>query len=432
MQFDPVNFTYLSEFLKLPLTSAADRKRIGHIVDLTATTTQVYPKVSGIIARLKSRRERVYVPWAEVHLSPDGSALHFEEEPGRGAPAQASENEILLSKSFLDRQIISTSGNKVVRVNDLHLLIDSTVKENPSVWVVHVDIGFKALLRRLGFLPVASAVFKWVIGRDMKDKFVPWKYVQPTTTAPVSGSLQMETDASRLEEVHPADLADIVQDLGHDEQITLIESFDPSVTAMMFHEMPLRLQLQLSESLELQALAPILTSMHSHDAVDLLDELTPDRRNALLKLVPQERANELRELSSLAKHGVGSIMNPNFITAGPEQTVGDVRKIVQKESRKAELIYYVYVVDGEDHLRGVVSLRQLLAEKPKRRIEEIMNRNVVTVTLETGLRHTGRLFFKYNFDAIPVVDEEGRIQGIVGLRDSLETLFPEVREESGG
>ena len=125
-------------------------------------------------------------------------------------------------------------------------------------------------------------------------------------------------------------------------------------------------------------------------------------------------------------------MNPGFLSVRLGTTVRDILQTVQSESLTAELLYYVYVLDSQDHLKGVVTLRHLFGSDPITPVEAIMNENLITVTIDASLKRVAQVFFKYKFEAVPVVDEEGHIQGIVTLRDTLEAVFPEVREESKG
>jgi magnesium transporter len=431
MPYESLNFIYLSEIIDLPVVDAQSEQPLGHILDLAVAMGQVYPKTTGLITKLRGKRQPVYIPWSDVKKTTFKKAVPVEVRPGQ-ENGNARENEILLKKTFLDKQIISTSGYKVVRVNDLQMLFDNTAKDNPNLWLVHIDIGVKGLLRRLGWLRFANAAFKWVVARDIRDKFVSWKHVQPTTTTNVYGSLHLKTDSSKLSEIHPADLADILEDLGIDERISLLESLDHLTAAATLQEMPLKLRVQIAETLEPHKFSGILTEMPMDETVDLLDELAPDKRAALFSLLPSEKVAEINELSKISSRLVGSIMNTDFITAKSVQTVQDVLSIVQEECKKAELLYYVYILDAEDRLRGIVTLRHLLSSEPLTVMADIMCENIVSVTIDTSIKNAAQLFFKYNFEAIPVLDEDGKIQGIVTFRDTLESVFPEVGEESKG
>jgi CBS domain-containing protein/sporulation protein YlmC with PRC-barrel domain len=432
MGAENINFIFFSEMLNLRVLLAAGQT-IGKITDLAATPTQVYPKITGLIVSRNGKRQPTYIPWNSVRRITSRKTIEVDHIPSlEQGIATAGENDILLRRTFLDKQIISTSGYKLVRVNDLHLLIDSTDKENSNLWLVHIDIGFKGLLRRLGWLYPTNALFKWLVGRDIKEKFVSWKHVQPTSTTSVKGSLHLKTDVSKLGEVHPADLADIIEDLGTDERVMLIESLDPILAAQTFQEMPLRLREQLAETIDGQKLAIIIDEMQLDEAVDLMDELSPEQRSGLLKLLPQEKSLEIRDLSKLSSLGVGSIMNTNFLVATPDQTVDQVLEMIRNECKRAEVLYYVYILDGAEHLHATATLRQLLSAEHGTLLKEIMNEHVISVEVDTSLKRVARLFHKYNFEAIPVVDEERRMVGLVTLRDTLERVFPEIREEAKG
>jgi magnesium transporter len=428
-----VNFIYLSEVIGLPLINVSDNREIGRIADLSAATGQVYPKITGMIVEVKGGKETAYIPWNKARkIVPQRNiTIDYSTQTSNGN-SKASENEILLKKTFLDKQIISTSGYKVVRVNDLHLLVDNSTKENPNLWLVHIDIGVKGLLRRLGWLGFFNPAFKWIVSRDMKDKFVSWKYVQPTTTTDVYGSLHLKIDSSKLSEIHPADLADIVEDLGTDERVSLIESLDYGTAAATLQELPLRIRVQLAETLSTEKLGQIINEMQMDEAVDLLDEISSEQRTAVYTVLSQDKVVEIKELSKLSAYSVGSIMNTDFITAKISQSVKDVLEIVRSECDKAELLYYIYVLDKEEHLKGVLTLRQLLSSKHDTIVSDIMIENVISVKIDTSIKRVAQIFFKYNFEAIPVIDDDNKVQGIVTLRDTLESVFPEVKEESKG
>lgn len=433
MKYDSFNFIYLSEVLDLPVFDLETNKKIGRIEDLSSTTSQVYPRVTGLIARVRGIKQPIYVPWSYVRIGAFQKSLSidtaiFKESNG----AKASETEILIRKTFLDKQIISTSGYKLVRVNDLQLLVDSSAKENPNLWLVHIDIGFKGLLRRMGWLKVVNAIFRWIVSRDLKDKFVSWKYVQPTTTTNVYGAMHLRVDSSKLSDFHPADLADVLEELGTEERVSLVESLEPPIAAATLQEMPIAIRAQIAESLDPQKLALIVQEMQMDETVDLLEELSVERKTMLYTVLPQEKIGEIKELSKLSTVGIGSIMNTDFITVKENQTVKEVMKTVKQESKRAELVYYVYVLNEHDQLKGMVTLRSLLGAKQATVMTDLMRENLISVELDTSIKKVALIFFKYDFDAIPVVNEEGKIQGIITMRDTLKSVFPEIKKEAEG
>ncbi len=430
MGFEPVNFAYLSELIGAPVMSAQTNKRLGRVIDLAAVGSQVFPKVSGVLIKPARNGTPAYLPWAAFRRSDFTVRFIADRDPSTLGSDKGIDGEILLRRSFLDKQLISTTGYKLVRVNDLQLLIDNSPKENANLFLVHIDIGFKGLLRRLGWLRPINAVFRWIVSRDMKDRFLSWKHIQPTTTTTVLGSLRLTTDASKLSEIHPADLADILEDLGTDERKSLLESMEPSIAASTMQEMPLNIRVQVAETLETENLARIIQAMQRDESVDLIGELAVDVRSALFNALPTEIVAELKELINLSTFGVGSIMNTEFVTVPKGLRAGDVLDRIRSEAGRVELIYYVYVTDADEHLIGIVSLRSILASPPDTPLDDLMRENYVAVSVDDRIKDVAQIFLKYNFEAVPVIDEQKHILGIVSLRDTLESVFPKLREDS--
>lgn len=431
MASEIVNFVYLSEMLEYPIIDSSDHRRLGRVTDIAASSGQVYPKIAGVVARMKHSSTPLYIPWSGIILSAQKKNFFLEASSANPQKySQAGENEFLLKKSFMDRQLISTSGNKVIRVNDLQLLIEGSAKGNPNLWLVHVDIGLRGLLRRLGWERFVSSIVRWLIGRNIRDKLISWKYIQPTSTTTVSGSLHLSTDASKLSEIHPADLADIIEDLGTDERISLIESLDTLTAAQTVQEIPLRIRVQIAETLDIPRLVDIINEMHPDDAVDLLDELSPEIRNEIYSRLPQEKTAELKELSKLSVFGVGSIMNSDFISVLPSQTLGEAFDQLRESAEKTELLNYVYVLDNANRLKGVVTVRQLLTYEPGLLVADIMWEKVVSAKIDANIKRVAELFYKYDLVAIPIVDGNGVMQGIITQRDALKSVLPEMKEDT--
>jgi magnesium transporter len=432
MNTETLHFLFLSQILSLPVLSDRDGSALGRIIDLTAETGPVYPRISGLLVSPGFRRQPVFIPWSSVKRNTFRKSVTVAGLERPGPHPASGGTQILLRKTFLDRQIISTSGRKLVRVNDVHLLLDSSVKDNPNLWVVHVDIGVKGLLRRLGVLNSANSVFHWLVGEEMKDSFVPWKHVQPTGATSLAGSLAIAPDTRKLEAIHPADLSDILEDLGTDERVSLIESLDPGLAALTLKEMPHRTQLQILEGVEsrcLEALAPV---MQVDEILDLLDDLPADRRESLLHALSAEDLEQIRRLRNVTGSGAGSLINTDFLTVSAADAMREVLHIVQQGAKDVEMLTYLYVTDEDRRLVGVLSLRNVLAANPDQSVAELMTRSPITITIDTSIKRIARLFFKYNFAALPVVDENIRLQGVVTLRDALERTFPEIRQEAEG
>jgi magnesium transporter len=320
---------------------------------------------------------------------------------------------------------VDTHGAMVVRVNDLHLL-----REKMSLWVIHVDIGVKGLLRRLGWLGFFSSIIKWMFDYDIEDKFIRWKYVHPLTDSDKFKSLSLTIPISKLYELHPADLADILIDLGIEEKINVIMSLDIQTAAKTFQELPLKIKMQIADLINIDELAKILVEMPVDEVVDFLAEIKLETRNALYKIMPLEDVLQIKDLLRHSSYTAGSLMNTAYIAINAAINVADVLSVIKYEAEEFETIYYIYVVDKDEKIIGIVSLKQLLTADPDEQISGLMRTKVITVEVHTHIDVVAKIFFKYDFVVVPVVDEDDKLVGIITIKDALERVFPEIREET--
>ena len=336
-------------------------------------------------------------------------------------------NETLLKKTFFDKQIVNMLGSKVVRVNDLHLL-----REDTNLWLVHIDVGIKGLLRRLGWLTFISGIFDWLLSYDIKDKFISWKYAQAIPTPGIPSLPYLQIPSTKLSELHPADLAEILTDLGNDERITFFRTLDNSTAARTLQEMPLNIQIQLVESITPKRIADIINEMQMDEVVDLLAKLSHGKVQELYSYLPAETVGEIKDLLKHSWHGAGSLMNTEFIAVKKDVTAGEAVNKIRTEFSKVESIYYIYILDEDDTVIGLTNLREVLVADPAMPLSELMHENIVKVDVEENIKNVARVFFKYNFTAVPVVDENNHMLGIISMKDALEAVFPEMKEEVEG
>ncbi len=422
------NFIYLSQVFNAPLVLSGSGRRLGCIYDVVADIRGQYPRINALIVKKRFRKKLTYYPWSSIKEVNEGKNILIDSvDEAADFPLELGENELCLRETFWDKQIVDIAGSKVVRVNDLHLL-----KDGIKLWLVHVDVGLKGLLRRLGWLRSYSAVIRWLFDYEMKDKFIPWKYVQPISPVDVDTrkSLSLTVPHAKLAELHPADLADILADLGTEERILIFNSFDVETAAEILQEFPLKLRILTAESIEMEKLAQIVLKMPMDETVDLLDDLPQDTRKSLFDLLPPDEVKQITELLKHPERSAGGLMNNEFITARESDTVGKVLKKIKSVGSEIESIYYIYVVNDADIPVGVTTLKQLLLSGSRQTVGSIMRENVVRIPVDTHIKKVARVFFKYNFMVVPVVDSTDRIIGIITIKDALEAVFPEMSEET--
>lgn len=418
------SFIFFSQILNLPVLDSGNR-RVGRIYDIVADVAGMYPKINALVVRTGIRKNLLYFPWKCVKSVAEGRSIVIDNAESGMEPSGLADNELRLRETFLDKQIVDIAGSKVVRVNDLHILKDGT-----KLWIVHVDVGTKGLLRRLGWLRQINAASRWLFGYEMSDKFIQWKYVQPITSVDNFKALSLIIPHSKLSELHPADLADILIDLGAEERMLIFNSFDDATASDILQEFPLKMRLLIAESLPHDRLAKLLDKMPMDEVVDLLGEMDPEAMREVSRLLPEEKVIQIRELMRHSHRVAGSIMNTEFISAREDETAGKVLARIKKVAGDVESIYYIYVLNDDETPVGVLTLKQLLTVERKKPIGEIMRGNVVRVRIDTRIKAVAEIFYKYNFTVVPVVDERDRIEGIITIKDALEPVVPEIREET--
>jgi sporulation protein YlmC with PRC-barrel domain len=418
-------FIFLSQIVKLPVIDYVSSRKIGYALDFAATLKEMFPKINALIIRGK-KGKKIYLPWKHVKMVLEEKAIYVENLPEAfQEEIKLTESEILIKETFWDKQIVDIYGSKVVRVNDIHLL-----KEGSSLWVVHVDIGITGLIRRLGCIKFLQFFIRLVSSVELKDQLVSWKYVQPITGNIGQDALSLKVHHSRLSELHPAELADIMVNLGSEERVTILKSMDNATAAGTFQSLPIKVQTQIVEAIDQIYLLELLNEMAMDKVVDLFSELPKKKLNSLFTRMPQEKVSQISNLLGHAQDVAGSIMKTEFNTAKQTETAGAVLERIKKETKKKAAIYYIYILDDSDILVGVVTLEHLFMAPPEKIISEFMRKRVAKVKINTKIRDVAEIFYKYDFTLIPVVDKLGKVQGTISMKDAFSVVFPKIREET--
>jgi magnesium transporter len=410
------DFYFLSEFLGRTIRHV-DGRCLGRVADIIVEKVEPYPVVTGLMIRRGVRGPRAFLPWSAVstidpQLTADLDALHLAEAPETGG------KRAFLREEVLDKQIVDTSGAKVVRVNDLQFL-----RLNSQLRLVHVDVGFRGLMRRVGWEKWMSAAFQWMFAYDMPDHFIAWKYVHL-----LSGSSPLALSVARkgLAQLHPAELADILEDLSGRDRSVIFHALDTETAADALEEIDdPRLQKALIETVSVEKASDIIEEMSPSDAVDLLADLPRETADEILEEMEDQRAEDLRELLVHPEETAGGMMTTAYLSQPPDATAVSALQTLKERSEDLDVIDYVYIVDMNNVLLGVVSIRDLLTASPLRRLSEIYSARLVTVAPEAGKDEAVELLAKYGFKALPVVDDQGGLNGVISFRSALAVLAPE-------
>jgi magnesium transporter len=391
-----------------------DGESIGRVQDLVAAPRGglPHPAIVGVVVVRGGKA--LVVPFADVVVLV-APAISLNRRTADIAPYEPAEGDLYLARDVLDKQIIDTNGMRVVRVNDLDL-----ARVNGSFFIANVDIGGLGLLRRLGLARLAEKVATR-LGWDLQPGVVSWDDVE---LLPGDQPMRLKVPGDRISELHPADLAEIISDLSRPESDKLLESLDIKTVADTLEEVEPDFQASLVESMPDQRVADVLEEMAPDEAADLLAELPEERSEDILNLMEAEDAQDVRKLLTYPEDSAGGIMTTEYVTVRPNLTAEEAISVLRETAHEAETIFYVYVTDDDGHLVGVLSLKDLVLAKPKTPVAEFMHHRVISASPSDSQEDVAQDIAKYNLLAVPVVDDERRMQGIVTADDALDKIIP--------
>jgi magnesium transporter len=404
---------YLSQAIGRPVRDQHGEP-IGTVADLIVAIGDRYPPVTGIVVKTNGRE--IFLHWNSVTaLDATGATLgtsaiditKFQQRP----------NEIRLKLDLVDRQIVDIDGRKVVRVNDLRL-----DEVEGSLHLVAVDVGASGLLRRLGIEGPWRTIAHG-LRREVPEKYIDWEDVDPVERT--IASVKLRVPHKGLAELHPADLATIIDQLSRSDRVGVIASLNDEAAADAIGEMEPETQVDILEDLEPARAADILEEMDPDEAADLVADLSDESRVEILGLMEKEEADEVQELMTYAEDTAGGIMTTEFVAVPATLTAAETIDRLRELEPNAETIYYVYVTDPDGRLVGVLSLRDLIVAKPNVPISTVMFDEPVAVQTDASQEEVTDVVARYNLLAVPVVDEEGRLEGIVTVDDAIDTLLPQ-------
>lgn len=402
---------YLSKLLGSPVKDV-ENKPAGALHDLVVSTSQAYPRVTAVGVRRRGKTQ--FAPWDAVS-SFEESGLLLRIAAAGLAERELEPGELPLSATFLDKQLVDTEGRKVIRVNDIQLL-----RNGPFVHVAAVDVSSNAILRRVGLAKVGDRISK--TRQRPKPHLIDWKDVDIEQTD--EAAVRLAVPQTKLELLHPADIADLVHELSPEERAAVFDALEDDLAADTFEELHPSYQASLLLDLPDEKAREILAEMAPDDAADLLADLPDDRRRRFIAMMEKDDAEDLCELLSYPEHSAGGIMTTAYAWARLDDSAARAIERLREQEPEAETVYYIYVVDRSEHLRGVFSLRELLMTPPEKKVRDFMTENPISVHTEASEEEVTDIIAKYNLLALPVVDEEDELHGIITIDDAIDLVLP--------
>ncbi|MCB1058770.1 MAG: magnesium transporter [Calditrichaeota bacterium] len=413
----PEELVYLSSMLGRPAYSRTLGTGMGKVWDVIAQVTEMFPEVKGLVLRNGGRL--VLYPATGMEYFDFLKSRRLKVDEHKIIPLELTGDDISIRETLWDRQIVDVEGAKVVRVNDVQLLVGE------RQWVVHVDVGVSGLARRLGYETALRKAAR-VLGRKFDDELISWKFVQPISdTQDAPGPVRLKVGAQRLKELHPGEIADILEELSHEQRQVMVASMDIETAAEALEETDYDVQKAILENLEPERAADIIEEMEPSIAADLLSDLdTTASEKIISEFEYEDERAEITELMSYEEETAGALMTTDYLELSEDKTVEDALELLRDNAEEIEAYYYIYVHDDDGVLTGVVSMRNLLLTDPALQIGNIMSGRLITLPLDASLQDIAENFLRYNFLFIPIVDENGVQKGVVSFKDSLDDLMP--------
>jgi CBS domain-containing protein len=387
---------------------------LGKIRDLIVALGEQYPPVTGLVVRVAGGRD-IFLPWTDVEeVDADGARLRttlidmasFRQRP----------NEIRLWLDLLDKQIVDVEDRKIVRVNDIQLApVEGRLR------LVAVDVGLGGILRRLGLSGPGERLAR-ALGLEAEN-YIEWEDVDPVESS--VSSLKLRVPHEALGTLHPADVAHIVEQLAPRDRTGILATLDDERAADVLEELAADDQVDILEALSPEKAADILEEMGPDEAADLVADLSEERQEQLLALMEPDEASDVRELLAYGEETAGGLMTTDFITITPEMTAGQVIERLRELHPDADQVYYLYVTDADGMLVGTITLRGLIVAAPETPVRDFMRPDPISVGVDLDAEQVGAAIARYNLLALPVVDAEGRMQGIVTVDDAFERALGE-------
>lgn len=411
---------YLSQMLGEPVIDANGEK-IGSISDLAIQTGEVFPRITSL-AFLGPGKTPFMISWRKYvsEFTEDGIILKVDRTAIRFSYLQP--DEVLLARDLLNKQIVDTQGMKVVRVNDLKLSVSGS-----QLRLLGAEVGIRGLLRGLApWVERAALAICKVFHKKLDEKIIAWNYMDLLDRD--LSKVQLSVTHTRLDELHPADVADILEQLDPKQRANVFQHLDDARAGDAISEMEEEFQADVIGDLDDARASRLLGDMDPDDAADIVGGLPYEKAEKLLRLMGVENAAGIRQLLGYREDTAGGLMTTQYVSMRTTDTVAETIEALRALDEDHPTVNYVYIIDEYDKLVGVLSLRTLVLATNDTQLKDIMFEEIITAFPEEEEEEVAADISKYDLLAMPVVDESGRMLGIVTVDDAMEVIEDDAEE----
>lgn len=412
---------YLSQILGRPVIDSTGEK-IGTISDLAISTGEVFPRITSLAFQGPGKTPFM-ISWRKYvdEFDEDGIKLDVESHNIRFSYLQPE--EILLARDLLNKQIVDTQGMKVVRVNDLKLSASGS-----QLRLLGAEVGFRGILRGLApWLEKVVVGISKIFGKKIDEQIIAWNYMDLLDRD--LSEVQLSVTHKRLDELHPADVADILEQLDPQQRANVFQHLDDAQATEAISEMEDEYQADFIEDLDDVRASALLGQMDPDDAADIVRDLSYEKAATLLRLMGVEDATEIRRLLGYKDGTAGGMMTTQYVAVHETDTVGETIEVLRELDEDHPTVHYVYVLDEYDKLVGVLSLRTLVLTDDGTPIKDVSYEDIISVSPNETEEEVAADIFKYDIPAMPVVDEHGMLLGIVTVDDAWDAIEEDVSSD---
>ncbi len=382
---------------------------IGKLKDLVIQENAgKIPEVTHLLVHRPYGDPRLLIPWENITLISNTEIVADISNPEEHV-LNPLNNYIFLKDYILDKKILDMDDHEVEVVYDVKIVF-----QNEKLFVSEVDFNRFRILRRMGFKKLAN-----YLARQKEDSSISWMYVQPLpeTIGSFEGNVKLNVLKENINAIHPVDLADILEELEGNQRIAVFNELEPELASDTLEEVEPRVQREL------------IRSMEKEKAAGLINEMSPAQVAGILSVLPASEADEIIEyVDSESKQRVQQIIeqnDENILLYSTQQVIKRPASTMVKEvidnfrevAGDMDVIMYVYVVDEDNILQGVVDIRELIAAEPEQSLGDIMTDSLITLNPDDTLHDAVDMFSRYSFRAIPITNDQDRLLGVVSCHD---------------
>lgn len=385
--------------------------KIGKLKDLVAVDRERAAEITHVQVARPFGGTSLMVPLANVRsFGPSQVVIEIEGPESHAREPRA--DEVLLRDFLLDKKVLDVEDREVEVVYDMRLIVSGD-----KVFVSDVDISRYGLLRQIGLKKLSHFFYKRAT--QAKKRLIPWSYIEPLPPqlGTLEGNVKLNVLKEKLADIHPADLADMLEELDSEQRVTLLEGLDTGHASDTLEEIDPAVQRDIVFSLRKERVAQLISEMTPGQAADIVAVLPANEKRTILKMLEPAQVEKIEEIMEKQDINILDFATAKFFKFSPDVTVEQARSKFRELGKSMDVLMYLYIADASDKLLGVVELARLLLEDEQQPLKDLMVENVISLNPHSTMKDAINMFVRYGFRALPVSDANDTILGVVPYRD---------------